>query len=159
MVGVKVHIDEVSHGYGIWNKPCDATKTELEKYMWTTLSHMLTKVQPESVLDQLGREDENKVYEFLVDFQTNGREVKHVGLEPVLFIVQCLTPESLRQLMEMTEDGSLAAKLEESLTTTTLLSKMGISELTLKTYISGLEWKLCDRILNNKGRLHVFNSK
>lgn len=151
MVGVKVYIDAVRKGDEMWENPDEHTKNKLEKYMWRTLSHILTKVQPESDLDQLDHHGENKILRFLMDFQTNGREVKHVGLEPVLFIVQCGNPESLRQLMEMNEDGSLAEKLEESLTTTALFSKIGISELTLETDMSELECKLCDRILNNKG--------
>lgn len=153
MVGVKVSIYQVCKEDGNWDKPDDYTQTELEKYMWMTLSHILTKVQPESDLNELSRDDENKILRFLLDFQVNGREIKHVGLEPVLFIVQCLNPESLRQLMEMNKDGSLAVKLEDSLTSSTLLSQIGISELMLETCISELECKLCDRILNNKGRL------
>lgn len=162
MVGVKVFIDEVCKGNGIWDKPDDHTRIELEKYMWTTLSHILTKMKPESDMEQLDRDDENKILRFLMEFQTNGREVKHVGLQPVLFIVQCVTPDSLRELMEMTEDDkddSLAAKLEESLTTKTLLSKTGITGLILNTDISELEYKLCDRILNNKGSLGYIYSR
>lgn len=153
MIGVKVHVHAFRNDENEWIKADTVKNREIEGIIWNNLSVNLKNMVKDFGADV---EDHYRIMQSLWDLHSNSRDVKHVGHNPVQFIIHCSNPKSLHQLKQMCEEDTLAERLESCLITPTL-RELGIVELTLKAHISDLEFKFCDRILSNKGRKLVIN--
>lgn len=145
-IPVKIIIKEVNCA-----KPDIKTHEAVELCVWQSLSCIVEDVDPEDTTERLNPTEERMVLKFLLDFQNQGYTVKHVGFEPLVLNIECLTTASLDKLTKENSSGNLAEQLEVCLLQI-ISRKLDISELLLETKISIHEYKLCKRKLNKEGK-------
>lgn len=140
---VKIVLKEVN-----WTQPDNDTWDAVIMCIRKMMS-IVADVEPEDEMDKLSQPEERMVLRFLIDFQNSGYAVKHIGLDPLMLVLECRTLDSLDKLVDENRSGNLAYQLEECFSKL-LPTKLKISMILLETDISILEYKFCRRKLGKE---------
>lgn len=151
-LSVRLSLSDVCKKDGGWVGLEQIIQANVEKCIWKSLSYTLTNQYRDNDVDRPSLPDEMRILRLFYDFQDREYTVKHVGSEPLALHFKCTSTDSLSKLIEVNRTESLCEQLEECLRSI-LEEQVGITNLVLKTKILEPEYKLCDRILRNKGRL------
>lgn len=140
------------HNDGHWYQPDEQLMRGVEEHIWTSLSHTLTTHRRESEPNELNTDDEKMLFRVLCEFNSNNRVIERVSLDPLTVTIRCLTTRSLHELYGLTLSSNLGDTLDDSLTTSTLREKTGITGLLLETKLCEQHFIDCQRKLSERGQ-------